>query len=383
MCSWQNSVTGWIYKMYQIMQCRSGSMESHNYYIYKMMGKKMKIFFICLISMIVAFTTCTGYAQELSGPGSEFIPDLEIIIKEANNIRQTKGDMLWKGWKDISVPIIVVNENYEFLFYDKDLTGDFNFYKLSEILSTNIYYRNRKMNKYAAACRDIIGTEFAVVMGTPSNLEITNEEWVITLLHESFHYLQNILTIEEQIKLKNELFGIDNPWNLKYPFPYDNEDVAEIFFDLGELLYNSFIDGLDKEDSLELASKLNELKSVLDKIDPKHFKYMMHETEREGLAFYTEFQLQNIIKKSYRVLPEFSELSGSKGFASIIQEEKLLSRYINPLKFCGNGVKGRMIFYFIGEGIALYMDKLYPDWKISYSHGKLFEEFEAVTKSEK
>ncbi|MFH1195660.1 MAG: hypothetical protein V1720_08085 [bacterium] len=239
------------------------------------------------------------------------------------------------------------------------------------------------MNKSAAACRDIIGTKFAVVMGTPSNLEITNEEWVIILLHESFHYLQDINTIENQIKLKNELFGMDKPWNLKYPFPYENENVTGIITNLGELLHKSFIDGLDEEDKLELAGKFNELKSILDKIDPKHYKYMIHEIEKEGLAKYTEYQLIKFAKSGYKSLLEFSELPNSEGYDALFDDEELLSHYINRIKFCGKGVKGRMIFYFLGEGFALFLDKVTPDWKVNYLHGKLFELFDKICNANK
>lgn len=39
---------------------------------------------------------------------------------------------------------------------------------------------------------------------------------------------------------------------------------------------------------------------------------------------------------------------------------------LNPVRFIGEGVKGRVMFYYSGMGKGYLLDKINPDWKNKY-----------------
>ncbi|MFH1195659.1 MAG: hypothetical protein V1720_08080 [bacterium] len=94
----------------------------------------MKTNFNYYLFVIIFLLTSTLFGQPFSEFESEFSSDFEILIKESNIIRKNAGAVLWKGWDDLQVPVIIVNDKYEFLFHDSNLTVEFKFYKSRNIL---------------------------------------------------------------------------------------------------------------------------------------------------------------------------------------------------------------------------------------------------------
>jgi hypothetical protein len=44
---------------------------------------------------------------------------------------------------------------------------------------------------------------------------------------------------------------------------------------------------------------------------------------------------------------------------------------VNPIRFVGEGVRGRPMFYYLGMGKALLLDRLWPGWRSRYFEADL------------
>jgi hypothetical protein len=61
-------------------------------------------------------------------------------------------------------------------------------------------------------------------------------------------------------------------------------------------------------------------------------------------------------------MKRYVECSYKKTFETDYQERYTL----NPLRFLFVGVKGNIIFYFLGMNKAFLLDRIKPDWKFQY-----------------
>jgi hypothetical protein len=83
------------------------------------------------------------------------------------------------------------------------------------------------------------------------------------------------------------------------------------------------------------------------------------------VARYTERELAFLSSDSahYRPSAAFVESFPDSRFSGLAES---YAHDLNPIRFVGEGVTGRMGFYYLGMGKAYLLDRLLPGWKSSY-----------------
>lgn len=94
---------------------------------------------------------------------------------------------------------------------------------------------------------------------------------------------------------------------------------------------------------------------------------------KEGVARYTEREpaLHAMDENQYSPTEDFTRY-----FKNKYTDEEVRSAYnnmLNPIRFVGEGVRGIVMFYYLGMGKAYLLDSLNKDWKRSYFKKNLDE----------
>ncbi len=283
--------------------------------------------------------------------------DVEVI-KEAFNLWKTKGEEVWKGWTKIHMPFIYRKKNFEYrINFPSSIKEKGQF--VERIENMDVYGKNIQKKNVVAASKDINNIS-AVVLSSPSILEMTKTEWIITAMHEMFHVFQSSSKIyQNKIKNLNIAYGNDASWMLNYPFPYKDTSLNTMSHMQGYLLYKIYQSADFKEnmyDCFLLKDILTLYKNeILRKYgNEKNYKYSNFQQSIEGVAKYTEIKMAEIAATDY--VP----LSPKIHFTDIYTNQ------INVIRHCGKGTGGRLTFYYLGLGKCLVLDKINHEWKNSY-----------------
>ncbi|NOY36276.1 MAG: hypothetical protein GXO83_01725 [Chlorobi bacterium] len=190
---------------------------------------------------------------------------------------------------------------------------------------------------------------------------------MLKFAHECFHLFQ--------AEMRKD--GIVNPFTdnyagfneLSFPFDYDNEVIRSAMRLEAETIFNSIETDSLCAVPLSIPVRLFRhsqivLQSVLSDSNKYKFKQWMEWSE--GVAKYTEGKLALLIKDSAD-----SALSDSfkRTFPDVdLSEvwEHNYKKWLNPIRFIGEGVRGRMMFYYSGMGKAIFLDQMGTGWKDGY-----------------
>jgi len=96
----------------------------------------------------------------------------------------------------------------------------------------------------------------------------------------------------------------------------------------------------------------------LDRLDPtgRSYKYSQFQQWSEGIAFYTEYRVAQIAASNdLQSLPRFKSLPGFLDYTEL-----------GIVKDAGRAARSRTMFYHIGFGKGLPLDRLMPNWKSGY-----------------
>jgi hypothetical protein len=150
---------------------------------------------------------------------------------------------------------------------------------------------------------------------------------------------------------------------LSYPFPYDDEGVRAALRLEAELVHR-LATGPDR-----VPARLLDQCAVVDRVvmaDERHLLFKRWEEWKEGVAKYVERELSRAAAEPgrYEPLPEFAALFPGDGYAAIWADHH--EGQLAPVRFVGDGVRGRVMFYYLGLGKAVALDRLMPGWKARY-----------------
>src|SRR5258708_17318937 len=134
------------------------------------------------------------------------------------------------------------------------------------------------------------GPPCVIVIGEPKNATSkTSTPWLITLMHEHFHQLQNAQPRYYQAVQDLGLSHGDNTgmWMLNYPFPYEKPDVAQSFASLRDLLLSA-VNETDKEKFPTLAKQyIRERQKFFARLSSDDHKYLSFQLCQHGIPPYT------------------------------------------------------------------------------------------------
>ncbi|MEM1339131.1 MAG: hypothetical protein AAF717_02950 [Bacteroidota bacterium] len=295
------------------------------------------------------------------------------LLLEAFHLQAQLGPKVWKGWEGVKVPFLYRKDSMEFLLNHPLPSLDF---ESSEMLFYNqpIYWKRRSDFKKINASYPINGIA-TVIMSSPGEDEI-KIEWVLKACHEMFHVFQeNKLTkkLRETHEFDTGQYSGTN--EISFPYPYAEDKILAI-----QKLESEKIFRLLKSDSLEIGNVKIQQRRFTDIIritrellkEQQFAQFKSHMEWKEGVARYVEQKLALKATENY---------SPSEGFITYYPKEnyKMISpRYsyastVAPIRFVGEGVIGKIMFYYLGMGKAYLLDRIQPDWKQEYFKKSLDE----------
>lgn len=294
-------------------------------------------------------------------------------LAEAFRLGENLGDRVWKDWSKTPFAVLLVTPESEFLIRHPRPSDDFKIIGYDPLLKSDVYFRKRVFEINLLATFPAVSGVSTIVIGQAENTnKKTSTPWVITVLHEHFHQLQ-----DSQPNFNAETGALnlsrgDNSgmWMLNYPFPYESNEVSQQFSVLGRLL----VEALETSNESAFSSKLElylEARRALQKIlNPDDYTYLSFQLWKEGLARYTEYRVASLAGTKYRPSKEFRALKDFTSFDSVAK--KIKSSTMNELSNMRLADFRRVAFYSLGAGEGLLLDRVNPNWQNRYFADKFY-----------
>ena len=310
-------------------------------------------------------------------------PSLSAIdgtrLAEAFRLGDRIGDRIWPDWSKAPFAVLLVTPEHEFLIRHPKPSADFTNLGYDAVLKSDVYYRKRNfpahfLATFPAISGSIIST---IVVGQAENTSArTSTPWVVTLLHEHFHQLQdsqpNFYVDVNALNLsRGDQTGM---WMLNYAFPYDRQDVQQHFAAMSQALAAA-IKSRKTERPKRVRDYLEARRKFQQLLPPDDYKYFSFQFWKEGIARYTDYQAARLAATKYRASQEFRALKDYRSFADVAETtyegifQQLLTQKLGESK--------REVVYSFGAAEGLLLDKINPRWRSRYfvekfDLGKLF-----------
>jgi hypothetical protein len=290
-----------------------------------------------------------------------------IRLSEAFRIGDKLGNQLWTGWNKAPFAVLLVTPENEFLIRHPKPSSDFRLLGYDSLLQSNVYYRQRTQPQNLLATFPIVGGIPTIVIGQAENTaKKTSTPWVVTMLHEHFHQLQysqphyyddvNALGLT-----RGDQSGM---WMLNYPFPYDWHEMQELFSHLGHSLANVLEARTTSDFSAGLSTYVKQRHEVENILSPDDYRYLSFQIWQEGVSRYTEYRIAKLAGGSYRPSKAFRMLKDYEQFAEVAEDIKV--GILSELTTVKLSESKRVIFYALGAGEGLLLDRVNPGWRQRY-----------------
>jgi hypothetical protein len=328
----------------------------------------MKLKFAALL--ILLLICGRGLARE-----KPVIPEVDRIrIAEAFRLGDRVSNVVWPGWTKAPFALLLVTQDYEFLLRHPAPSPDFRKLGYDALLKSDVYYRKRfyplrLLATFPAVNGSAIST---IVVGQAENTEAkTSTPWVITLLHEHFHQLQDSQPgfYQETTALNLAHGDQTGMWMLNYAFPYEKKEVQDEFTVLSRLLVQA-IQSAKSDLAPKLRAYLEERKKFQQMLAPDDYKYISFQFWKEGIARYTEYRVAQVAAEKYHASKEFLALKDYTPLASVAKE--IRERSLRQLLTQDLAKSRREVVYPFGAAEGLLLDKLNFHWRSRY----LIEKFD-------
>lgn len=289
------------------------------------------------------------------------------------------GDRIWPGWSKAPFAVLLVTPENEFLIRHPKPSSDFTSIGFDPSLKSEVYYRKRQFpTHYLATFPAITNSPIStIVVGQAENTTAkTTTPWVITLLHEHFHQLQDSQPdfYQEVNKLNLARGDQTGMWMLNYAFPYDRKEVQDQFVTMSQLLAAA-IQSTKATRTKRVEAYLAARKKFEEMLVPDDYKYLSFQFWKEGIARYTEYHIARLAAANYRPSKEFRALDDYRSFADVAKEthegilRQLLAQQLGKSK--------REVVYAYGAAEGLLLDEIKHRWRNRYflekfDLGKLF-----------
>ena len=317
---------------------------------------------IALSFLILSFATNAAGQEKLSLPQVD-----RVRLAEAFNLSEKLADDLWAGWSKAPFAVLLVTPDKEFLIRHPRPADDFKPLGYDEKLKSEIYYRERKFSTNLLATFPAVAGVSTIVIGQAENTASkTSTPWVVTLLHEHFHQLQdsqpNFFKETEALNLSGgDQTGM---WMLNFPFPYTTPQVSRQVSVMSRLL----VDALKANDkdlfSAKLTSYLEARATLKNMLTADEYKYLSFQLWKEGIARYTEDRVARWAAANHQPSREFRELKDFTSFAATADQVRAgILHELSTLKL--EDYK-RVAFYPLGAAEGLLLDRANPGWRSRY-----------------
>ncbi len=294
-------------------------------------------------------------------------PTDRIRLAEAFRVAGALGDRIWPGWSKAPFAVLLITPDHEFLVRHPNPTKDFTLVGHDALLNSDVYFRKRVFQPNLLATFPAVGGVSTIVIGQPEHTDArTSTPWVITLLHEHFHQLQDsqpdfYSAVGALGLARNDESGM---WMLNFPFPYDKPDVAKQFAALSVALAAALDARKPGEFRRQLALYKNELEKFRELLANDDYKYFSFQLWKEGVARYTEYRVAELASRAYRPGNDFAVLKDATTFAD--RASALKQGILSELRQPSLTGRRRVSFYAFGAAEAMLLDRANPTWKQRY-----------------
>lgn len=268
----------------------------------------------------------------------------------------------------------MVTPEREFLVRHPKPSSDFVLSGYDPMLKSNVYSRKRVFQKDFLATFPAVGGVSTIVAGQAENTSAkTSTPWVVTLLHEHFHQLQDSRPgMNEDVEALNLTRGDKTGmWMLNYPFPYESPAVGKQVSALSKLLAEAIESGRSNF-AVRLGAYLEARQQLEKMLSADDYKYLSFQLWKEGIARYTEYHVAKLAAASYKPSNEFENL---KDYTPLQETaDSLLKNIVGELRTLPLANYKRVAFYYLGAGEGLLLDRVNPSWRPRYFTDKFFLE---------
>lgn len=298
-----------------------------------------------------------------------------IRLAEAFRLNESLSDDLWKDWSKVPFAVLLVTPAHEFLIQHPKPSKDFASLGYDSLLKSEIYYRKRNFSTSFLATFPAVGGVSTAVVGQAENTDAkTSTPWIVTLLHEHFHQLQDAQPdFFADVEALN-LSGGDQTgmWQINYAFPYETPEVAGQLEKMSRQLAEVLQTGKKAERKTKSAEYLNARRQLQAMLAAGDYNYFSFQLWKEGIARYTQFRAAKLASKKYKPSKAFRELKDFTPFKKVADD--LLSLIIRELTTLTMKEYKRVAFYPIGAAEGLLLDEANPNWRDHYFAEKFYVE---------
>jgi hypothetical protein len=313
-----------------------------------------------MIASAIAGETRAALAQS-SIPATD-----RIRLGETFRLADSLGERLWNGWYHAPFAVLLVTPQREFLLRHPRPTAGFDSLGFDSLLGSAVWSRPRRFDVHFLATFPAVGTVPTIVVGeAESTTAKTSTPWVLTLLHEHLHQLQNSRSDYRARTDSLNLARGDSTgmWMIRYPFPYQDPEVVRRFAHLDSAMVKALHAGAGADLQHTVAAYLDAKKEVRAAISAADYRYMEFQLWQEGAARYTELRMAMLASTGYTPSSAYRGLRDVVPYANQVsagqkQIEGELAMRLDRVR--------RVIFYSLGAGEALLLDRLSPSWPERY-----------------
>jgi hypothetical protein len=286
-------------------------------------------------------------------------------LAEAFRLGDQVDDQIWSGWSKAPFAVMLVTPEIEFLIRHPKPPAEFTKLAYDSVLKSDVYYRKRTMSTSFLATFPV-GMISTIVVGQAENTWVkTSTPWVITLLHEHFHQLQDSQpTFYADVNALNLSKGDQTGmWMLNYAFPYDKTEVQDQFRQLSDLLAEA-IHAPKSEGATKVRAYLDGRKKFQALLAPDDYKYFAFQSWKEGIARYTEYHVSRLATTKFRASKDFRSLKDYRSFADVMRTtHEGIFRQLQSQKLAQSK---RDVVYSFGAAEGLLLDKVSRNWRKRY-----------------
>jgi len=323
-------------------------------------------------------------ATSRTAAGAEPVPrEVGVLVNEAFHLVGSLGEEVWLGFTGEGASVLFLDGRSEYLFGREEASAGFEPGAVERGAGDavadagggggggrRVFARGRVLAPTLRAAFPALGDgRTLVVLGTPEQTGLEPAHWAVIAAHELFHVFQSEQGLDAKVLALEIGEPDDASWHLDYPFPYRDPDVTRAMHLLGVALFRCATLPEEAEaatvryDAEVAAEALENLVRILELRlgEPRHARYLRYQTTKEGVARYVERRIARLAAADYEPLPAFTALAGDGAYARTWP-----GHYENQLfmvKHAGRISRSRTEFYALGQGIAIVLDRLDPDWK--------------------
>jgi hypothetical protein len=290
-----------------------------------------------------------------------------VRIAEAFRLADALGNRIWPDWDQAPFAVLLVTADHEFLIRHDKPTKEFKPLGQDDLLKSKVWYRPRQFPKNRLATFPAVSGVPTIVIGQAENTESkTSTRWVITLLHEHFHQLQNsrpryYADVDSLGLARGDTSGM---WMLNYPFPYATKDVKEEFAAMARALGATLQARELSTFDTKLTAYREHRKKFRALLKADEYKYFAFQLWQEGVARYTEIRLADLAAAKYEPTQGFRELKDYQSFTETATD--IRERMEKELATVALDKAKRTVVYNFGAAEALVLDRARPDWRKHY-----------------